>query len=176
MEKLFWVDLEMTGLDVERCHILEVAVIITDVLLKPLDEYHQIVYQPPEVLEAMEEWSAEHHKASGLTDAIPSGMPVSEVEKELLALAARHYPSDESIVLCGNSVGMDKRFIEKEMPDLAERLHYRIIDVSSFKQIFLARYGVEWHKGDAHRALDDIRESIAELAHYLQFVNVPSAQ
>lgn len=165
--------MEMTGLDDLKDQILEVAVVITDLELKPLEEYHSIVFQPPEVVAAMNEWCVKVHGASGLTAAIPGGAALGEVEKQVLELISRHYGKNDRVVIVGNSVGNDKRFIDRYMPALSKKLHYRIVDVSSFKEIFRDRYGVEFKKEEKHRAKDDIHESIKELAHYLSFVKIP---
>ncbi len=171
-KKLFWVDLEMTGLDENVDTILEVAVVVTDMDLNPLEQYHRVVFQPPEVLEKMNDWCKKTHGESGLTALIPSGMPLAQVEKELIALADRHFASNDRIVLSGNSVGNDKRFIDKYMTEFAKRLHYRLIDVSSFKEIFRDKYNLGFQKKNAHRAVDDILESVRELSFYLSYVNV----
>jgi oligoribonuclease len=174
MEKrFFWVDLEMTGLDDLTDKILEIAVVVTDVELKPVESYHRIVFQPPEVVEGMNDWCKKTHGESGLTALIPSGTPLATVEKEVLELIGRHFPANERVVLCGNSVGNDKRFIDRYMPEAAKRLHYRLIDVSSFKEVFREKYSVSFQKANAHRAIDDIHESIRELSFYLSYVNVP---
>lgn len=172
---LFWIDLEMTGLDDAVDCILEVAIIITDIELKPLETYHRIVFQPPEVLEKMNDWCKKTHGESGLTAAVPSGSPLSTVEREILSLIDRHYSSKEKVVLVGNSVGNDKRFVDRYLPEVAKKLHYRVVDVSSFKEIFRDRYGIAFEKKNTHRAIDDIEESIRELAHYLAFVQIPAA-
>lgn len=172
---LFWIDLEMTGLDDVKDHILEVAVMITDLELKPVAEYEQVVFQPPEVVDGMNDWCKEHHGKSGLTAAIPGGKPLADVEKELLELAKKYFKHDERIVLVGNSVGNDRRFIDRYLPAFAKKLHYRLVDVSSFKEIYRERYGIKFEKKNSHRALGDIQESIAELAHYLSFVQIPGA-
>jgi oligoribonuclease len=173
MKPLFWIDLEMTGLDESVDTILEVAVIVTDLELKPLEQYHRVVFQPPEVLERMNDWCKRTHGESGLTAAVPGGLPLADVEKELLVLLNRHYGPSERVVLVGNSVGNDKRFVDRYMPELARRLHYRLIDVSSFKEIFREKYGLSFAKKNSHRALDDILESIHELEFYLSFVRAP---
>jgi oligoribonuclease len=170
---LFWVDLEMTGLDENVDHILEVAIIVTDLDLKPLEQYHRVVYQPREIVEGMNDWCKKTHGESGLTAAIPNGTPLAEVENDVLALIKRHYPDDHRVVLVGNSVGNDKRFIDKYMPRVAKRLHYRLIDVSSLKEIFREKYELSFQKKNAHRAIDDILESIGELGFYLSFVKIP---
>lgn len=169
---MFWVDLEMTGLDENTDKILEVAVIITDLNLQPLETYHRIVYQPQEVLDNMNDWCKMTHGKSGLTAAVPKGTPLATVEKELIELAERHF-TNEKIVLCGNSVGMDKRFIDKYMVELARKTHYRVVDVTSFKEVFRSKWNINVPKAEGHRALDDIRESINELAAYLAYVRLP---
>jgi oligoribonuclease len=173
MKKLFWVDLEMTGLDEKVDHILEVAVVVTDMDFNPLEEYHRVVFQPPAVLEGMNDWCKKTHGESGLTAAVPNGTALAQVEKDLLALIDRHFGGKERVVLTGNSVGNDKRFLDAYMLELAKRLHYRIVDVSSFKEIFREKWGIQFQKGNAHRAVDDIHESIRELKSYLSLVQAP---
>lgn len=171
--KYLWLDMEMSGLDVTKCRILEVAAIVTDHEFQPLENYHAVVYQPPEVLAAMDAWCTEFHGKSGLTAAVAKGTPEPEAEKQLLALIARHFPENERPVLCGNSIGQDRKFIDAYMPELSKRLHYRMLDVTSFKLVFNERYGVRYEKKGSHRALDDILESIAELKTYLSHVSAP---
>lgn len=173
MKPLFWIDLEMTGLDDAVDSILEIAIVITNLDFKPLEEYHRIVYQPQSVLDNMNDWCKNAHGKSGLTTLVPNGTPLATVEKEVLALIDRHYAADDRVVLAGNSVGNDQRFVNKYLPEVAKRLHYRTIDVSSFKEVFRDKYGLEFKKGDKHRAVDDIFESIKELQYYLSFVSVP---
>jgi oligoribonuclease len=173
-KRLFWIDLEMTGLDDEKDSILELAIAVTDLELNVLETLHRVVFQPPEVVEGMNDWCKKTHGESGLTALIPGGTPLAQVEQEVLALVDRHYGSNERIVLSGNSVGNDKRFIDRYMPAFAKRLHYRLIDVSSFKEIFREKYGLSFSKQNAHRAIDDILESIRELSYYLSFVKVPA--
>lgn len=170
---LFWVDLEMTGLDDVKDKILEVAVVVTDMDFKPLETYHRVVFQPPEVVEAMNDWCKKTHGESGLTAAIPSGTPLETVEKELIVLIDRHYGAKDRVVICGNSIGNDRRFIDRYLPEMAKRLHYRMIDVSSFKEIYREKYNLGFAKANAHRAVDDIHESIRELQFYLSFVKLP---
>ena len=176
MKRFFWVDLEMTGLDDEKDQIIEVAIIIIDVDFKPLEELHRVVFQPQSSLDRMDDWCKKTHGESGLTTAVASGVPLLTVEKEILQLIERHYGPQDRIVLAGNSVGNDKRFIDRYMPLVAKRLHYRLIDISSFKEIFKNKYNVTFEKRNSHRALDDILESIRELQHYLAFVKVPLKQ
>ncbi len=175
-QPLLWVDLEMTGLDEKTDHILEVAIVITDFEFKPLEEYHRIVFQPKEVVDGMNDWCKKTHGDSGLTAAIPTGTPLATVQKEILELIGRHYKPNDRIVLVGNSVGNDRRFIDAYLPEVAKRLHYRLIDVSSFKEVFREKYGINFAKGNKHRAIDDIHESIRELVYYLGFVQIPPKQ
>ena len=168
-----WLDMEMSGLDVGKCRILEVAAIVTDRDFQPLEDFHTVVFQPPEVLAAMDAWCTENHGKSGLTAAVASGMPEKDAEKRLLELISRHFAANERPVLCGNSIGQDRKFIDAWMPELAKRLHYRMLDVTSFKLVFNERYNVRYEKKGAHRALDDIHESIAELKTYLAHVSAP---
>ncbi len=183
-KNLFWIDLEMTGLDDVRDSILEVAVVVTDLNFKPIEEFHRVVYQPQEVLDGMHDWCKKTHGQSGLTAAVPHGTPMGQVEDELVALANRHFKATEAtdklkvgqvgqIVLAGNSVGNDRRFIDRQMPQFAKLLHYRLIDVSSYKEIFRDKYNLAFEKKNAHRAVDDIYESIRELSFYLSYVKVP---
>lgn len=165
-----WIDMEMSGLDVNSCRILEVAAIVTDLEFRVLETYEAIVYQPKEVLDAMDEWCKENHGKSGLTAAVAKGKPEAQVEKELLELVSRHFKESERPILCGNSIGQDRKFIDAYWQAFSKRLHYRMLDVTSFKIIFGNRWKIEYQKQGSHRALDDIKESIAELQHYLSFV------
>jgi len=173
MKRMFWLDLEMTGLDVESCVILEVAAIVTDLELNPLEEYTRVVQQPQAALDGMDEWCVKTHGETGLTAAVPDGLPLAQVEDEVLALIDRHFKPAESVILCGNSIHQDRLFVNRYLTRLAARLHYRMVDVSSFKEIFRSRYGIQWEKANNHRALQDTRESIRELAEYLRYVQPP---
>ena len=174
MKRMFWVDLEMTGLDVESCVILEVAAIVTDLELNFLAEYARVVQQPQEVLDTMDAWCVTTHGESGLSAEVPTGTPLAQVEDALLALLGCHFAAEERVVLCGNSIHQDRLFINRYLPRLAARLHYRMVDVSSFKEVFRSRYGIQWDKANNHRALQDTRESIRELAEYLRHVQPPA--
>ena len=176
LKKLFWLDMEMTGLDENTDVILEVAVIITDMGMNELARYEAIVYQPPEAVAAMNEWCKKTHGDSGLTKLIPDGTPLKKVEADLIALATQHFNKKERIILCGNSIGNDRRFIDKYMKDFAALLHYRLVDVSSFKEIFKSKFGINFQKKNAHRAIGDICESIEELKTYLSFISVDNPQ
>lgn len=172
----YWVDLEMTGLNEKKDKILEVAVVITDYDFNTVATFENTIFQPPEVLNSMNKWSKKHHAESGLTDRVPNGIPLEQAELEMLRLANTYFGTKEDVVLAGNSVGNDKRFIEEYMPLFSKRLHYRVIDVSSFKEIFREKYGVQYKKKNKHRALDDIYESIEELKTYLSFVTLTGTQ
>ncbi len=173
MDKILWVDLEMTGLDPEIAVIIEFAGVITNLQLEPLDQYHAIVYQPEDKMALMNDWVRTTHGKSGLLAKIPEGKPLDQVEREVLAFLRPHF-GDERPVLAGNSIHQDRKFIDKYMVDLSEYLHYRMIDVSSFKQIFRYMYGVHLDKASPHRATDDILASIDELKYYLTFITPPT--
>jgi len=166
---LVWMDLEMTGLDPEADTILEIATIITDANLNILAEGPNLaIHHPDTVLDAMNDWCREHHGASGLSARVrQSDITLAEAEARTLAFIARHVPQGAS-PLCGNSIHQDRRFLVRHMPELEAWLHYRNIDVSTIKE--LAR---RWYpalkpplKKGSHLALQDVRESIAELAFY----------
>ncbi len=168
-QPLVWMDLEMSGLDPERCTILEIATIITDAELAVIAEGPDLViHQDDAVLDAMDEWCTKHHGDSGLTAAVrASTVSLAQAERLTLEFVAAHCPPRAS-PLCGNTIWQDRRFLVRYMPTLDAHLHYRLVDVSTIKE--LAR---RWYpdvaappKSDSHRALDDIRESIAELGFY----------
>ncbi len=167
VDTLLWLDLEMTGLDPATCVIIEVAAIVTDLDFRHLDTYEAVVSATDAQLNAMDEWCTTTHTESGLVDKIRSaGRPLSEIDAELAEFCRLHF-GDVAIVLCGNSIGQDRKFIDAQMPRIAELLHYRMIDVSSFKEILNRKWGVTFVKKGRHRALDDITESIEELSYYL---------
>ncbi len=174
LKRIFWIDLEMTGLDVEKEVILEVAAIITDLDFHELDHYSAIVKQPQHYLDNMDAWNKTHHGESGLLSLIPNGEPLEKVESDLLKLADTYFPSKEPVVLAGNSIATDRAFINRYLKEFSYRLHYRMIDVSSWKVIFLEKYGKKFKKTNQHRAVNDIKESLRELKYYLSYIN-PSA-
>ena len=157
----------MTGLDPEVDRILEAGVIITDKYLEPVFEWETAVYQSPEVLESMNDWCKFHHYESGLLERVPEGMSEEDLDRTLSEIAIQHFKKKNPVVICGNSIAQDRKFIDKYLPKLAERLHYRMLDVSSFKIVFREMLGREFKKAKSHRALDDIRESIAEMKYYM---------
>lgn len=169
-DRLIWIDLEMTGLDPEQERIIEMATIITDSQLNVVAEGPVIaVHQPDSLLDAMDEWCTRTHGASGLTQRVKeSTISEAEAEQQTLEFLKQHLEPGQS-PLCGNSIGQDRRFLVKYMPELEAFFHYRNLDVSTVKE--LARRwrpdvleGVK--KQGAHLALDDIRDSINELRHY----------
>ncbi|KAI9500259.1 rna exonuclease [Coemansia spiralis] len=169
---LVWIDCEMTGLDYDKDTIIEIACIITDDDLNIIGMGQDIViHQPKEVMDAMNDWCKDHHGRSGLTQSVlDSTTTMAEAEAYVLGLVKRHCRTPCTAILAGNSVHADRAFLRRLMPELTSFLHYRIIDVSSVKE--LAR---RWHpqvleaaptKKETHRALDDIIESIEELRYY----------
>ncbi len=169
--KFLWLDMEMTGLDVDKEVVIEVAALITDAKLNPLDEYHAVVRQPQDFIERMDDWNKRTHKASGLTELIAGGKDPADVENDLLKLCEKHFESKERIILAGNSIGQDRIFVNKYFKRFAERLHYRMLDVTSFKIVFNNMFQISYSKKESrHRAIDDVRESINELKRYLEFV------
>jgi len=168
--RLVWLDLETTGLDDRTCAILEIASVVTDGDLCVVEEGpNLVIHQPDAVLRGMDPWCTEQHRASGLTEASRrSDVTIALAEKETLAFVRRHCLRGRA-PLCGNSIGFDRRFIMHHMPSLNAYLHYRNIDVSTIKELVDRWYPDTDHtmeKSSKHRALDDIRESIAELRMY----------
>lgn len=165
-----WLDLEMTGLNPECDRILEAALIVTSPDFNAtLLEWETAVFQPPEILAGMNEWCQKTHGASGLIDRVPTGVS-EEALDEKFAAAAEQFWGQQPVILCGNSIGQDRKFVDRYLPRFAAHLHYRMLDVSSFKIIFQERYDQPFSKRGTHRALDDIRESIAELQFYLRAI------
>jgi len=175
--RLVWVDLEMTGLEPATCAIVEIATIVTDADLNILAEGPNLVIRPPaEDLARMSTFVRDLHAKSGLIERIESStISVSEAEEQTLRFLEKHAVKGAS-QLCGNSVWKDRAFLEKEMPRVVSFLHYRMIDVSTLKELVRRWYPVRLHapkKKEAHRALDDIRESIDELRWYREKIFVP---
>jgi oligoribonuclease len=140
MKKFFWLDLEMTGLDDKTDCILEVAAVVTDLNLSEVERFQQVVHQPTTVLENMNDWCKKHHGESGLTAAVPSGKPLAQVEDAMIALLDRHFASDDKVVLCGNSIHNDRRFVDRYLPRFAKRLHYRLIGRERFYRRLFFRF------------------------------------
>ncbi len=176
---LVWLDMEMTGLDPEKERIIEIATILTDGNLVEIGVGPDLViHQNDAVLAAMDEWNRTHHKASGLTDRVKtSTITDGDAEAQTLAFIAQHVGPKDRPVLAGNSIHQDRRFIRRYMPGLEKRLHYRMVDVSTIKELARRWYPLvtarQPLKKDTHRALDDIRESIDELRFYRAHVFAP---
>ena len=166
-----WIDLEMTGLDPVNDRILEAAVIVTNKQLEPVFEWDTPVFQTPEVLEKMNEWCKHHHAVSGLIDRVPNGKTEASLDERLCEIAQVHFKKKNPVVICGNSISQDRKFIDAYLPLFASKLHYRMLDVSSLKIVFREMLGREFKKNNTHRALDDIRESIAELKYYMSSID-----
>ncbi|XP_011875424.1 PREDICTED: probable oligoribonuclease [Vollenhovia emeryi] len=168
---IVWIDLEMTGLEIDKHHILEIACVVTDKKLNTVsEELNIVIHQPDAVLENMNDWCKVNHTKSGLVESSRSStVSLEEAEKTVLDLLKKHIQQG-SCPLAGSSVYMDRLFLYKYMPLVNNYLHYRIIDVSTVKEI--ARrwnpsvYNSVPKKKLQHRALDDIKESINELRHY----------
>ncbi|MGY2128290.1 oligoribonuclease [Blastococcus sp. SYSU DS0617] len=178
---LVWIDCEMTGLDLVKDKLIEVAVLITDSELNVLDPGLDLVIGADDAdLDAMDEVVREMHAKSGLTEEVrASTLTVAEAEQQILAYLKRWVPERRTAPLCGNSIGTDRGFLARDMPELDDHLHYRMIDVSSVKELarrwFPRVYFGQPAKGLAHRALADIIESVRELAYYRRtvFVETP---
>jgi len=169
-EKLLWVDLEMTGLDVENDLIIEIAAEVTDLNFTTLASYEACVSQTDEVLGGMHPWAMEHHAQSGLIERIKQhGKSDNDVQHELIGFINAQF-SNKPAILAGNSIHNDRNFIKKYWPDVDRLLHYRMVDVTSFKIIMQAKYNVFFDKKEVHRAFDDIQASIAELQFYLDWL------
>lgn len=167
--KLLWVDLEMTGLDITKDVIIEVAAEVTDFNFKTLASYEAIITQTDETLGAMNEWAQEHHAKSGLIDKIRAiGRPENEVIHELVSFIKAQF-GDKPAILAGNSIHNDRNFIKKCWPEVDALLHYRMLDVTAWKLIMQAKYGAMFEKKEVHRAFDDIQASISELQYYLDW-------
>jgi len=172
-DHLIWIDLEMTGLDPEKHVIVEIATIVTDEQLNIVAEGPEIAITHPEnILAEMEEWSREHHQASGLLDRVKaSPYTCRQAEQETIDFVSQHCRKNQS-PLCGNSVWQDRLFLLKHMPRLEDFLHYRIIDVSSIKELVKKWYPSlpSFKKQNDHLAMKDIKASIEELKFYRQNV------
>jgi oligoribonuclease len=178
---LVWLDMEMTGLDPAKERIIEIATILTDGALTELAVGPELViHQPDEVLAAMDDWNQKHHGGSGLTARVrASTISEAEAEAQTVAFINAHVGAKDRPVLAGNSIHQDRRFIHRYMPALDARLHYRMVDVSTIKELarrwFPEVVGRQPAKREAHRALDDVRGSIEELRFYRANVFVSAA-
>ncbi len=169
-DNMVWIDMEMTGLDPEKDKIIEIATIITDAQLNIIAEGpNLILHQAPRVLEGMDDWNQKHHAKSGLIEEVKNSKISVKKAEELTLEFIKHYCFPRKSSLCGNAVHHDRRFIIRYMPELNAYLHYRHVDVTTLKILVQNWYPKNKdlpEKKDAHRALNDIRESIEELAFY----------
>jgi oligoribonuclease len=177
-DRLVWIDCEMTGLDLTNDALVEIACVVTDGELNEIDEGIDLIIKPPaEALDHMPELVREMHTASGLLNELPGGMTLAEAQDQVLAYVRGHVKEPRKAPLCGNSIATDRAFLARDLPRLDEFLHYRMIDVSSIKELarrwYPRAYFASPAKVGGHRALADIRESITELRFYREAVFVP---
>ncbi|MCD8522219.1 MAG: oligoribonuclease [Saccharospirillaceae bacterium] len=169
-ENLVWMDLEMTGLEPEQDVIIEIATIVTDSNLNIIAEGPVLaVHQPDVLLDAMDEWNTKTHGNSGLTERVRNSSTNAREAERLTLEFLRQYVKPGSSPLCGNSIHQDRRFLVKYMPELEAYMHYRNIDVSTLKELakrWKPSVVSSFQKQGSHQALDDIKESIAEMQHY----------
>lgn len=178
VEKLVWIDCEMTGLDLRNDALIEIAALVTDSELNILDEGIDLVIKPPQdALTQMTKVVRDMHTTSGLLEELPGGITLAEAEEAVLSYVRTHVKDPNKAPLCGNSIATDRSFLARDMPALDSHLHYRMVDVSSIKE--LARrwyprvYFASPEKKGGHRALADITESIQELRYYRAALFVP---
>ena len=177
-DRLVWIDCEMTGLDIERDALVEIACLVTDAELNLFDEGVDVIIKPPaEALVSMPEVVREMHTTSGLLEELPSGVTLAEAQDIVLGYVRGHVGEPKKVPLCGNSIATDRWFIARDMPELDAYLHYRMVDVSSIKELarrwYPRAYFASPLKHGGHRALADIRESVQELRYYREAVFVP---
>ena len=177
-DRLVWIDCEMTGLDIERDALIEIACLVTDAELTLFDEGVDVIIKPPaEALAGMPEVVREMHTTSGLLAELPSGITVAEAQDIVLGYVRGHVTEPKKVPLCGNSIATDRWFIARDMPELDAYLHYRMVDVSSIKELarrwYPRAYFASPLKHGGHRALADIKESVQELRYYREAVFVP---
>lgn len=171
--KLLWMDLEMTGLDLAKDRILEVAAIATDWEFAEIATFETVVKVDPEIIaERMvgEFWDKFPEVKQALVAQNDGGVSASTAEKQLMEFVEANFDSTKPVLLAGNSIHQDRKFIDREWPKFAAQLHYRMLDVSAWKVVFEGKYRKKFAKPENHRALDDIRGSIEELQYYLKKV------
>jgi oligoribonuclease len=177
-DKLVWIDCEMTGLSLEHDALIEVAALVTDFELNVLGDGVDLVIKPPAAaLEQMNEVVTRMHTSSRLLDELDAGLTLREAEEQVLAYVREFVPEPRKAPLAGNTVGTDRTFLARDMPELEDWMHYRVIDVSSIKELtrqwYPRAYFAAPDKAGNHRALTDINESIDELRYYRKAVFVP---
>lgn len=178
-EVLVWIDCEMTGLSIVNDALVEIAVLVTDSELNVLGDGVDILIKPPQsALDQMDDFVRDMHTKSGLLAALDQGVTLAEAEAQVLEYVRKYSPETRKSPLAGNSVGTDREFIARDMPQLQEHLHYRIVDVSSIKELarrwYPRAYFASPVKAGNHRALDDIIESIEELKYYREAIFKPA--
>ena len=178
-DRLVWIDCEMTGLDYVSDALIEIACVVTDFDLNPLGEGVDLVIKPPaEVVERMDDFVRSMHEKSGLLTELDSGITLADAEQQVLAYVREHCAEGSRPPLAGNTVATDRAFISRDMADLDAFLHYRIVDVSSIKELSRRWYPRVYYASPAkrgnHRALADIQESIEELRYYRAAIFVPT--
>ena len=176
-DRIIWIDCEMTGLSLTNDALIEVAALVTDYELNQLGDGIDLVIKPPaEALEQMDDFVRDMHTSSGLLEELATGTTMAEAEEQVLAYIRQWAPEPSKAPLGGNTVGTDRGFLARDMPKLEAHLHYRIIDVSSIKELalrwFPRAFFASPKKEGGHRALADIRESIAELRYYREAIFV----
>jgi oligoribonuclease len=177
-DRLVWIDCEMTGLNLERDALIEIACLVTDGKLDVLGEGLDLVIKPPpEALDQMEDVVREMHTSSGLLTELAAGITLAEAQDQVLAYVRKYIAEPRRVPLAGNSIATDRVFIARDMPELDAFLHYRMVDVSSIKELarrwYPRTYFASPPKRGGHRALADITESIRELRYYRETVFVP---
>jgi oligoribonuclease len=177
-DRLVWIDCEMTGLDLAGDALVEIACIVTDGQLNVVDGGIDVIIKPPaEALDQMPEVVREMHTSSGLLAELPSGVTLAEAQDAVLEYVRQHVREPRKVPLCGNSIATDRSFLARDMPELDDFLHYRMVDVSSIKELarrwYPRAYFASPPKHGGHRALADILESIRELRYYREAVFVP---
>ena len=178
-DRIVWIDCEMTGLSLERDALIEVAALVTDYELNQLGDGVDLVIKPPaEALGQMDAFVRDMHTTSGLLADLDRGITLEDAQAQVLAYVREWVPEPRRAPLGGNTVGTDRGFLARDMPELEAHLHYRVIDVSSIKELSRRWYPRAYFnapkKSGGHRALADIRESIAELRYYREAVFVPA--
>ena len=176
-DRIVWIDCEMTGLSLEADALIEVAALVTDFELNQLGDGVDVVIRPPDAaLEQMDDFVRTMHTTSGLLEELPGGTTMEAAQEQVLAYVREWVPEPRKAPLGGNTVGTDRNFLARDMAELEAHLHYRIIDVSSIKELSRRWYPRAYFgapkKSGGHRALADIRESIAELRYYREAVFV----
>jgi oligoribonuclease len=177
-DRLVWIDCEMTGLDIEHDALIEVACLVTDGELNLLDAGIDVIIKPPaEAVDQMSDVVRSMHTTSGLLTDLAGGVTLDEAAQAVLGYVKQHVPEPRKVPLCGNSIATDRWFIARDMPELDAYLHYRMIDVSSIKELarrwYPRAYFASPSKHGGHRALADITESVQELRYYREAVFVP---